>query len=106
MQTKHTPGPWAVCEDASGDTFVAAMMDSAQTICEFGCADNDSDQAQIEADARLVAAAPDLLEALEWATAEIDGRTRYAPDCHYTALEQRENAIDKARAAIARARGQ
>ncbi|HEY4547811.1 MAG TPA: hypothetical protein VIG90_15515 [Pedomonas sp.] len=51
-----------------------------------------------EEDAQLVAAAPALLEALEWALAEIEGRTRY------TSPVQRENCVNRAHAAIASAR--
>lgn len=49
-----TPGPWAVCTDATGDTFVASMADSAETVCEMGAMDTDEGQAQLEADAALI----------------------------------------------------
>ena len=49
-----TPGPWAVCTDATGDTFVASMTDSAETVCEMGAMDTDEGQAQLEADAALL----------------------------------------------------
>lgn len=47
--------------------------------------------------ARLISAAPELLEALQWALAELDGDTRYETPA------QRVNCFDKARAAIAKA---
>lgn len=60
MSTKHTPGPWsyfhdtcAVCE-ANGD---------AEYIID-GPPGGNHGQFSEEADARLIAAAPDLLEAL------------------------------------------
>lgn len=64
-------------------------------------ASDDADRRPLkehEANARLIAAAPDLLEALEWAVNEFDGNTRY------TSAEQRQNCIEKCRAAIAKAR--
>ena len=64
METKHTPGPWRLLRptvgvDAnwhvadSGDTFVAHV---------FGFAHSTDEQARVNA--RLIAAAPELLEAL------------------------------------------
>ena len=41
-----------------------------------------------------------LREALDWALAEIEGRTRYSPNNIYEAEEQRANALDCARAAL------
>lgn len=55
--------------------------------------------------ARLIAAAPCLCEYLDWALAEIEGRTRYSPD-FYSAKEQRDSAMQKAGAALAKARGE
>lgn len=54
LAEKATPGPWSVCTDATGDTFIAAMADSAETICEFGAVDNDDGQVALEADAALI----------------------------------------------------
>jgi hypothetical protein len=49
------------------------------------------------ADARLIAAAPDLFEALQWALSELRGATRYDNP------QQALNCFDKADAAIAKA---
>jgi hypothetical protein len=63
MTTKHTPGPW----DLSGANTVHAH--GAGCIVAFvGTADEEVRRVSGErqsADARLIAAAPDLLEALE-----------------------------------------
>ena len=49
-----TERPWAVCTDATGDTFIASMTDSAETVCEMGAMDTGEGQAQLEADAALI----------------------------------------------------
>ncbi len=69
MAMKHTPGPWKAhpietnyglpYTPVAASTLIAKVYSTA-----FG------DHAQSEANARLIAAAPDLLEALEWLVAE------------------------------------
>ena len=61
--SKHTPGPWWLDDDgfiASGDG------DTYETIADPHCSDLDIDER--EANASLIAAAPELLEALEHIT--------------------------------------
>lgn len=71
MKTAHTPGPWIQAGPSHGDRlprFTDEIVtdhdddgDSPQTICVFnGCLDDEN-----EANAALIAAAPDLLEALK-----------------------------------------
>lgn len=48
---------------------------------------------------RMAEKMANLTEALEWAVAEIEGRTRYDPDI-YTGNEQRENCLHKAKSAL------
>lgn len=57
----HTPGPWTV--GTSHDGF-CTVTDGTKTICTVGAADLFPG---IEADARLIASAPDLLAALKLA---------------------------------------
>ena len=81
MTTTHTPGPWGFEEStktirAVPQNYWLATMDSWD-----GAVDH-------EANARLIAAAPDLLEALE------------------EMVDESINREVKARAAIAKARGQ
>lgn len=54
--TKHTPGPWTLLPDNNGWTLHANGRDI--TTEAFDCTDDD---------ARLIAAAPDLLDALKLA---------------------------------------
>lgn len=57
-KAQHTPGPWII--DQTGDFFVINTIDDTP-ICDLY---THSDNAQ-EANARLIAAAPKLLKALE-----------------------------------------
>ena len=65
MTTTHTPGPWAIIADVPGHEIgyraIVAVDDGelAETIC------NPSPMGA--ANARLIAAAPDLLAALQYA---------------------------------------
>lgn len=107
MNTKHTPGPWVAemryINDIPGNARVEVMagskhedhMNSAvasvcysHTPCRFYIDDKD----EAEANARLIAAAPDLLEALEGFVAEFGDKAVNAN-------------VKKARAAIAKATG-
>ena len=110
MQTKHTPGPWRLTE--SGDAIVSA--DGGTLIVETGqdywqnleaaAAGASSDIAkrhlpQVRANARLIAAAPELLEALKQATAAL----AWHEQVHGVAMDA--VVVEKARAAIAKAQG-
>ena len=99
----HTPGPWEVSTDPDGNgTYKIREHVDAELEIERQ-ADQETDEAKAdslyakqnelrEANARLIAAAPDLLIALE---AMVD-----APDD-----DSRYNAAIDARAAIAKAKG-
>jgi hypothetical protein len=91
--SKHTPGPWIVYEFVDGydirapeaECYVATASDPEAVWGAIGR----------EEDAYLIAAAPELLEALEnlLKVHEGEGGTQY-------------NAADMARAAIAKAKGE
>lgn len=93
--TQHTPGPWAI---ASGHDARVHSIDDARghAIGELVYAD-----ARKPADARLIAAAPDLLAALEELIAEWDAE--HADEDHRTGYTLDTNGIRMAREAIARA---
>lgn len=108
MTTEHTPGPWLATEDpmSSQDyqTLVAlpgraGAMGTWLALVQHNWNEAEAGERRIswkeaEANARLIAAAPELLEALEnlLAVNEGEGGTRY-------------RAQDIARAAIAKAKG-
>lgn len=70
MSGKHTPGPWEIREEDFGDEFDFGG-DGAGTIevngwVNGGCKKDDPEKwAQIQKEARLIAAAPELLKAAE-----------------------------------------
>ena len=67
MSIKHTPGPWVI--DSDGDGKANAIVTSTHTasldddICEVYGGNKDDDDIR-KANARLIAAAPELLEAI------------------------------------------
>ena len=66
MTTQHTPGPWIVgvtVDRAYGEWPVFRLRDMN---------DADPDGAEVQANARLIAAAPDLLAACEAARAALE----------------------------------
>ena len=94
---KHTPGPWLI----QGNTVYALMHHvwrkgvelfknrfSVQLSFDSSCS-----KEEIEATKQLIAAAPDLLDALQSIIEDID--SEFGTDCDY----------NKARAAIAKATG-
>ena len=101
-ENKHTPGPWAVVTD-----------DTAAQVKGFPCIHSDNyivvgvegmygDIETDYANARLIAAAPDLLEALErLATFEAFTFEEWGDDNPEVTAR-----VEYARAAIAKARGQ
>ena len=65
---KHTPGPWTVTADGAGWYIECAPERGhsvAYIMAEIGEEDPDTSDDEKEANARLIAAAPDLLEALQ-----------------------------------------
>ena len=67
MSAKHTPGPWKVYDPEMPDTEATYGIDgpNGQPVVYFGLTQNDGIN-RLE-DARLIAAAPDLLDfAQEW----------------------------------------
>lgn len=88
MNSQHTPGPWKANKWAPGWSVSAPLH--GLTVCMLPERDNS------DANARLIAAAPDLLAALHIALESMDA-------IH---VPQEWDTRSVIRAAIARARGQ
>ena len=92
METKHTLGPWEHAP-AHGTNLGGFKAANGGWVCTFGdCETNyhDAGNPPEPADARLIAAAPELLEALQEVIAISD---------------RKHDVWDKAKAAIAKATG-
>jgi hypothetical protein len=93
MSAQHTQGPWSACDvgdytDFDGRSRVILGDDMRIAVVHVSC-----DETSANAD--LIAAAPELLEALQAVCDEQDGNEGHAS----------AEAYDKARAAIAKATG-
>ena len=108
MSTEHTPGPW-VWDDRSlhpvvrnPDTCNVHSILDAEGGYGFIGGDNKACMAELEADYRLIAAAPELLAALEDAESLIDTLARICGDRVDIRQDARMRAI---RAALVTAKG-
>lgn len=113
--SKHTPGPW-IADDAFmaddnqvrvGTPFKGGAVFESVTICECWYRDEADDEtvptvAVAEANARLIAAAPELLHAL---TRLLEAFEVARGLCLDRADFTRDNRLAGARAAIAKATG-
>lgn len=100
----HTPGPW----QATADGYVSKASSEEGYVrytspwCD-GAWDGD---AEAIANGTLMAAAPDLLEALVELTTADDDILKCDDPTGKSIIERKVKAITKARAAIAKARGE
>ena len=92
----HTPGPWTVEIDRwhydTASTVVAGAERQTFPFRELLVQVGGTDVGRQEANARLIAAAPELLEAIEWLLNALPSATAHP-------------AIKAARAAMAKAKG-
>ena len=91
MNAKHTPGPWT-----RNRAINTVDMGRYSVICPFG-ADSKKHVSEIEANMRIISAAPDLLAALEAIVKMISP---------YSGQGRMDTEISAARAAIAKAKGE
>lgn len=109
MTAKHTPGPWAVLPEEADKDYL--RIRGTRISCRYKVANvhmlrlweshdvlRDRENAESWANARLIAAAPELLEALKACAAVCAGET----------MNKRGliSALEQARAAIAKATGE
>jgi len=88
MNMRHTPGPWTAVADGGSVLIVTAARGNTMRVVD------DSPREEAAANARLIAAAPELLAALK----EMLSSPTYGN-------EPSESAVELAIAAIAKAEG-
>ena len=74
----HTPGPWTAVQDGNVDWYI---VDENESVIVFGLS---------EPDARLIAAAPDMLDALRAVRAYHNGGSPYSVDAIDAAIAKAE----------------
>ena len=62
--SKHTPGPWGGLTLLNGNLTIGIDWPEGDERDHFLCEVTSGDPAELEANAKLIAAAPELLEAL------------------------------------------
>ena len=65
MNTKHTPGPWTVSPSARASTLTRIFSVNEERLVASASGPGLSESGEAEANARLIAAAPELLAALQ-----------------------------------------
>ncbi len=102
-ETKHTPGPWS-CADLGDENnpWSSWSVYHNGPLCHGG--DGCATTSENESNARLIAAAPDLLEALH-GLLNIEGAAVIGGRCKALAGLDVQYHFDKARAAVAKAEG-
>lgn len=99
MEFKHSPAPWR-CHDKRPNCSGYSIVGNDGQYIAF-CGDSD-ELSPIDANAHLIAAAPELLESLREL---VSAMVRYEIDAGESAPVKHENMMNKARAAIAKALG-
>jgi hypothetical protein len=95
--SKHTPGPWHLdFDEAIESTYVSISAAKHKSLAEVVWRFATEEQSpNLEANAHLIAAAPELLEALERLVANLNEGDFIS-----------NTRIDEARAALAKAKGE
>ena len=105
IRPQHTPGPWLTAEGSYGN-YVAVVDGNGKTIARIPWGGNDGRNAQ------LIAAAPELLEAIRGMIEEFDhairskdfwGKSLNAAAVKFLTTGGRAGAIREAKSAIAKA---
>ena len=103
--SKHTPGPWQFHE-LRGDDGLGYIRPNPQDYLEIAHhGDTGRSAEENRANARLISAAPELLEALELCINQLERDTELLYD-QFTPWAEIPTALEKARAAIAKAEGE
>jgi len=99
MSAKHTAGPWRIVPYGDGDSLVIHdAREGEWRVCFLATPAKDGDFEWIKANARLIAAAPDLLDATKIGLAAIERELRglLESECllDKQTLEPRRETID------------
>ncbi|WP_277593643.1 hypothetical protein [Pseudomonas chlororaphis] len=103
-EQKHTPGPWYTHRNGFSTVYVEARLRQGVIQEVAACGPTEAGQEQQEANAKLIAAAPELLEALIEVTASLAWNAH--GECraiHEGPIMPSSGAVEMARAAIAKA---
>jgi hypothetical protein len=106
---QHTPGPWAVAGESYNDHEAYVIEAGGRTICWTASSLDDAGieviTAEDDANADLLAAAPDLLSALE---SLLEDHKRMFPEAHpHSVIKWAECAeVSRAQKAISKAKGE
>ena len=102
---KFTPGPWtAILDKPTEKRYRMALVGTTAGNAAIDCTRSGESFAQDCANARLVAAAPDLLNSLREAVAMLDAIRKYAGDERMASIAHKPS-IEVMRIAIAKADG-
>ena len=101
-ETKHTPGPWSVGVTSDGGEIDIIAADG--WFVSVAC--DSVGEGDTEANAHLIAAAPDMLEALELAVAIGIVPVTSASEGGAAKFSEHVRVADMIRAAIKKARGE
>lgn len=105
MKTKHTPGPWRMEDnwdnypgERKPGRYNIRSQDDGWNVARVWEAEETGpfSKEQVEANARLIAAAPELLEACEWALSELAEPETSTADTLHETIERLKTAIKKA----------
>lgn len=104
----HTPGPWRVAYDDHNGQAVVSSEHTEIATCWHHCV--GSIEKQMRANARLIAAAPELLAIAEEFLCTLDCLERNGPDLtcadgEFVAASTIHDRAEMLRAAIAKAKG-
>jgi hypothetical protein len=101
MSAQHTPGTWS--DGLHHQGHLAVQSDNGRLVAFCGAIARDDEQLENLANARLIAAAPDLLAAAQCALADFEGiLPEFDPEQEYPAWE----TLAELRAAITKATGE
>lgn len=105
--SKHTPGPWNVCTPPSFSEAYRHITKEGDfsVICSIDGRDTGTN-AEKNANAHLIAAAPELFEALRWAeSCLVPYVYAQSADERAHAFKDAAHALDRMREAITKAEG-